>query len=79
MKKFFKTVKNFIRETDKILFLLCTLTSAFGCIAVLSATMWTAPEGERFSRDFMIRAISIRALMKVFTVLLVSLSGLKAS
>ena len=30
-------VKNFIKETDKILLLLCTLASAYGCVSVLSA------------------------------------------
>ena len=56
MKKFFKSVKNFIRETDKVLLLLCLLTSAFGCISVLSATLWTANDGETFTRDFIVMA-----------------------
>lgn len=54
MRKFFKTVKNFIRETDNILLLLCALTSAYGCVSVLSATLWTVDEGEKFSRDFIV-------------------------
>lgn len=54
MKKFFKAVKNFIKETDKILLLLCALASAFGCTSVLSATLWTVDEGEKFSRDFLV-------------------------
>ena len=54
MKKFFKSIKNFIRETDKILLLLCALASAYGCISVLSATLWTVDEGEKFSRDFIV-------------------------
>ena len=54
MKKFFKSIKNFIRETDKILLLLCTLASAYGCVSVLSATLWTVDEGEKFSRDFLV-------------------------
>ena len=54
MRKFFKIIKNFIKETDKILLLLCMLASAFGCVSVLSATMWTVVEGDRFSRDFIV-------------------------
>lgn len=54
MKKFFKSIKNFIRETDKILLLLCTLASAYGCVSVLSATLWTVDEEEKFSRDFLV-------------------------
>ncbi len=54
MRKFFKTIKNFIKETDKILLLLCTLASAYGCVSVLSATLWTVSEGEKFSRDFLV-------------------------
>lgn len=61
MKKFFKTVKNFIKETDKILLLLCALASAFGCISVLSATLWTVGEGEKFSRDFTVMALAVTA------------------
>lgn len=54
MKKFFKAIKNFIRETDKILLTLCALASAFGCVSVLSATLWTVDESEKFSRDFIV-------------------------
>lgn len=53
MKKFFKGVKNFIKETDKVLLFLCLCTSAFGCIMVLSATLWTV-DGNGFSRDFIV-------------------------
>ncbi len=61
MKKVFKGIKNFIKETDKILLLLCMLTSAFGCVAVLSATLWTVDEGEKFSRDFIVMAAAVIA------------------
>lgn len=54
MKTFFKAIKNFIKETDKILLLLCCLASAYGCTSVLSATLWTVGEGESFSRDFIV-------------------------
>ncbi len=61
MKKVFKTVKNFIKETDKILLLLCSLASAFGCVSVLSATLWTVDEGEKFSRDFTVMTLAVTA------------------
>ncbi len=54
MKKVFKGIKNFIKETDKILLLFCFLASSFGCIAVLSSTLWTVGDGEKFSRDFLV-------------------------
>ncbi len=54
MRNFFKGIKNFIKETDKILLLLCTLASAYGCTCVLSATMWTTGENGKFSRDFLV-------------------------
>ena len=54
MRKFFKAIKNFIKETDKILLFLCALASAYGCVSVLSATLWTVGEGEKFSRDFIV-------------------------
>ena len=54
MRKFFKIRKNFIKETDKILLLLCITASAFGCVSVLSATLWTVDDGEKFSRDFLV-------------------------
>lgn len=61
MKKFFKIVKNFIKETDKILLLLCVFASAFGCVSVLSATLWSVGEGEKFSRDFTVMALAVTA------------------
>lgn len=61
MKKFFKTIKNFIKETDKVLLLLCMLTSAFGCTAVLSATRWSAAEGTSLTRDFIVMVAAVCA------------------
>lgn len=59
MRLFFKTIKNFIRETDKILLLLCTVTSAFGCVSVLSATLWSASEGSKVTRDFIVMTFAV--------------------
>lgn len=38
MNRFLGRIADFIRETDKLLFLLCIFASGFGCVAVLSAT-----------------------------------------
>ena len=38
MNRLLGRVADFIRETDKLLFLLCLFASSYGCIAVLSAT-----------------------------------------
>ena len=59
MRKVFKTIKNFIKETDKILLFLCVLASAFGCTSVLSATLWTVNDGTKFSRDFTVMALAV--------------------
>ena len=61
MKAIFKTIKNFIVETDKVLLLLCLAASTFGCISVLSATMQTVTDGGRFSRDFIVMAAAVIA------------------
>jgi rod shape determining protein RodA len=42
MKRFFSGVADYIRETDKILLLLCTIATFFGAILVLSATYISA-------------------------------------
>lgn len=59
MRKVFKTIKNFIKETDKMLLFLCVLASAFGCTSVLSATLWTVNDGTKFSRDFTVMALAV--------------------
>lgn len=67
MKQILKSVKTFIKETDKILLLLCALTSAFGSIMVLSATLHTAADGVRFTRDFkvMLAAVCLGLAMAI--------------
>ncbi|MBR5246663.1 MAG: FtsW/RodA/SpoVE family cell cycle protein [Clostridia bacterium] len=59
MRIFFKTVKNIIKETDKVLLLLCAITSAFGCVSVLSATLWSASEGSKITRDFIVMTFAV--------------------
>lgn len=41
MGKLFSRIADFIRESDKLLLLLCTISSLYGCIAVFSATRYT--------------------------------------
>ena len=61
MKQAFKELKNFIKETDKILLLLCMLASAFGCLSVMSATKWTVGDGGMLSRDSIVMAAAVCA------------------
>ncbi len=59
MKSFFKSLKSFIKETDTILILLCLLTSAFGSVAVLSATQYTITDDSRFTRSFLVMVTAV--------------------
>lgn len=59
MKQILKSVKNFIKETDKILLVLCAVTSLFGSVMVLSATLHTAAEGARLTRDFKVMIAAV--------------------
>ncbi len=61
MKQAFKELKNFIKETDKVLLGLCLLASAFGCISVMSATKWTVANGGMFSRDCIVMIAAVCA------------------
>ena len=61
MKQVFKELKNFIKETDKVLLGLCILASAFGCISVMSATKWTVTDGGMFSRDCIVMIAAVCA------------------
>ena len=38
MKLIFRRIADYIRECDKLLYILCFVTTAFGCVAVLSTT-----------------------------------------
>ncbi len=65
MKQILKSVRNFIKETDKILLILCAVTSLFGSVMVLSATLHTAAEGVRFTRDFKVMLAAVCAGLAV--------------
>ena len=42
MRMIFRRIADYIRECDKILYILCIATTIFGCVAVLSATYYTS-------------------------------------
>ena len=42
MKRFFGSVADYIRETDKVLLLLCTFATFYGAVLVLSASFVSA-------------------------------------
>ncbi len=71
MKHFFKELKNFIKETDNVLLFLCLLASAFGCVSVLSATLWSVEEGQTLSRDFVVMVAAV--LMGILIAIIISI------
>ncbi|HHW45479.1 MAG TPA: FtsW/RodA/SpoVE family cell cycle protein [Clostridiales bacterium] len=54
MKNFFARIADYIRESDKLLMLLCFFSSVYGCIAVLSATR---PTGDL--RQFIVQVAAL--------------------
>ncbi len=67
MLKLIKFIKSAILDTDLLLLLFCVCTSAFGCIMVHSATIFSIAEGETISRDArtMILAVAIGIVFAV--------------
>ncbi|MBE6835007.1 MAG: hypothetical protein E7515_02000 [Ruminococcaceae bacterium] len=61
MKKIFPFIRNFIKETDKLLLGLCFLASAFGCLMVFSATRFKLEEGQFISRDALVMGLAVLA------------------
>lgn len=59
MKIVFRSLKNFIKETDKILLLFCIAASIFGCVCVWSATLQSKPEDAQFPRDFVVMTVAV--------------------
>lgn len=59
MKKFWNSVKLFLRETDIWLLLGAVITSVFGLIMVYSATRHNLTEGQLFTREFLIMLIAV--------------------
>ena len=52
MKRLFAIVADYIRETDKVLLLLSFAASAYGCLAVMSATAYTGNLRQFFTQLF---------------------------
>lgn len=67
MNRFLGRVADFIRETDKLLFLFCIVASGYGCVAVLSATH---PSGSlrRFFMQVVALAIGVAAASVISTI-----------
>lgn len=59
MKGIFSALRDFLKKSDLYLFILCFLTSAFGCVMVYSATRYSVAEGSSFSREFVIMVIAV--------------------
>ena len=76
MRKFKESVLFFISETDKILLLLCLLTSSFGVLMVHSATLSTLKDGQAFSSD--VRTMIIAIILGVIVALVISLIDIEA-
>ncbi|NMP36648.1 MAG: FtsW/RodA/SpoVE family cell cycle protein [Clostridiales bacterium] len=59
MRNSFSVIKQFIRETDKVLLLLCAAASAFGSLMVYSATLPDVAEGKFISRDALVMVLAV--------------------
>ena len=59
MKHFVNAIQTFIKNTDKILLVMCLVTSGFGLLVVHSATLNAISETKLISRDLLVMIISI--------------------
>ncbi|NLA76951.1 MAG: FtsW/RodA/SpoVE family cell cycle protein [Clostridiales bacterium] len=59
MRNSFSFIKQFIRETDKVLLLLCAAASVFGSLMVYSATLPDVVEGKFISRDALVMILAV--------------------
>lgn len=59
MKSFFKAVQTFIKNTDKVLLVMCLVASGFGLVVVHSATLNSISETQLISRELLVMIISI--------------------
>lgn len=68
MRRFINTFKNAVKETDKLLCILCLAASFYGFIIVWSATGPVTAEGATFSRDSttMLFAVIIGIVLAIF-------------
>lgn len=58
MKGILHRIADYIRECDKVLYILVTVTSLFGCVAVLSSTYYVSGQG---LRRFIMQAVCMAA------------------
>lgn len=65
MKYLFSRIADFIRESDKLLLILCIITTSFGCVAVFSTTYYMET-----SRPFIIQVLCM--VLGVFGAIVVS-------
>ncbi|MCR4564338.1 MAG: FtsW/RodA/SpoVE family cell cycle protein [Clostridiales bacterium] len=59
MKKIFPIIRNFIKETDKLLLGLCFLASVYGVLMVYSATRFKLEEGQFIARDAVVMGLAV--------------------
>ena len=59
MKKIFPIIRNFIKETNKLLLGLCTCASFYGVLMVYSATRFKLEEGQWIARDAWVMAAAV--------------------
>ncbi len=65
--KIFSRIADYIRECDKILFILCLFTTSFGCMAVLSATHYTGKYGQFLTQVIaMLLGLGIAVVISLF-------------
>lgn len=65
MGRIFSKIADFIRESDKVFFLLCFFSSAYGCLAVLTSTNYLSS-----MRPFIVQVLSL--LMGVVAAVVIS-------
>ncbi len=70
MKKIFPFIRNFIKETDKLLLGLCFCASAFGILMVYSATRFKLEEGQFIARDALVMGAAV--LVGIIIALIIS-------
>jgi len=70
LRKIRDSISYFIKETDKILLLLCLITSAFGILMVHSATRSALKDGKIVSGD--VRTMVVAVLLGICIALVIS-------
>ncbi len=67
MGRFFSRIADYIRESDKILMILCFVTTCYGCISVLSATRYTGSVNDFLTQvGAMVIGIGVAIVISLF-------------